>query len=60
MVFNLSISLDDAAAEDHRASAVLKAAQAAAIHVSMGRTEAKIVDYNGNTIGHWSITGEAR
>lgn len=58
MKFTCEINMDNAAFEDDpdaQLSWVLQGIRAAVLR---GERESGVVDYNGNTVGSWSIRGE--
>lgn len=64
MIFSLSISLNDEAAQENPGYETAKALESVAVLMrqknlvlNVGAESGRILDGNGNTIGHWNITG---
>ena len=57
MAFTLSITTDNAAFVDDAGDEVARILQEVAEKLRHGYTEGSTRDYNGNTVGSWSLSG---
>lgn len=57
MAFTLSITTDNAAFVDDAGDEVARILQEVAEKLRHGHTEGSTRDYNGNTVGSWSLSG---